>query len=146
MRAIRPMNMLLVVLFLLLSGCQYIAEPVNSPLLKASLEALAVTTSTFKSIAYYNDKYRSVRILQSSGNPMRDALDALFTENDLENQFSAIELAEVAKSKDQTVYTFSSTPKYPRSMDGRSMPEQFNISIGRNQQGLNYSIEFLSQP
>ncbi len=110
-----------------------------------ALEALQPKL-TFRSIDYYNAKFRAVPIHQSTGNPMRDALNALFSDEELTDQFTDIELDEIAKYKGQTTYSFAAIPQFPQSIDGQAMPERFTISVGRNHQGLNYSIEFMAQP
>ena len=91
MRAIRLPNLLLVAFFLALSGCQYSTLAPPLPLAQLALEAIQEPQLTFRSIAYYNEKFRAGPIQQSSGYPMRDALEALFASGELSDQFQSME-------------------------------------------------------
>ena len=70
---------------------------------------LEIMSTALPSIASLNKKYRSVALEQSCGNPMRDALDALFGEYALEQHYASLELSTVARENGNTTYSFKGT-------------------------------------
>lgn len=142
MRAVLPMNTLLAVFFLILSGCQQHTDQINMVVLKGSLQASPTPPKT-NSISDHNNRYKSVPIEQSSGNPLRDALDALFADNELEQYYSSLQLSSTAREADRSVYHFRGKAKSKTQLAKAGFTESFVVSIGRNEIGLNYSIEFI---
>lgn len=145
MRAVLPMNTLLAVFFLILSGCQQHTDNINMVVLKGTLQA-STDLPKVKTVSDHNIRYRSVPIEQSSGNPLRDALDALFADNELELYYSSLQLTSTAKDAEKSVYHFHGKAKSAAHLKKAGFTEDFIISIGRNKLGLNYSIEFIDQP
>lgn len=142
MRAIRPLNSLLVIFFLIISGCQQNHEPINNIVLKGTTQSLAPISPETKTTTYHNKRYQSVPIEQSSGNPMRDALDALFEDNELEKYYTSLHLAATSKENGESFYRFEGRAKSELQLIEAGFTENFVVAISRNQQGINYSIEF----
>jgi len=141
MRAVQPMNTLLVIFFLILSGCQQHSDPINMVVLKGTMGSMPTTLSP-KSVSSTNKRYKSVAIEQSSGNAMRDALEILFAENELETYYTSLQLVASSKANGESIYSFHGKALSKTALAKAGLAEYFTIKVGRDKEGLQYSIEF----
>jgi len=85
--------------------------------------------------------YKAVKVENSSGNPMRDALNAFFEENNIAQYYDEMRLTGIKNIGDKAVYSFTGKPKYQTAVDSAIFWKALDITIARNSENMDYIVQ-----
>lgn len=139
-----------IALYITFSGCGHGPQDLDIEVTRASLQTFSKSDNQVadKVAMVYNINkqnqtlvYKAVKVEESSGNPMRDALNIFFEENNIANYYDHMRLESISQQGEKTVYSFSGKPKFQNSADSAIFWKALDITIARNTDDLNYIIE-----
>ncbi len=130
------------------SGCDHSQPNMDFEISRASLTPFIESEKPDDIAMIYNiDKqnqtliYKAVKVEESSGNPMRDALNVFFEENNISDYYDQMRLKSISKKDNKTVYSFTGKPKFQSSADSAIFWKALDITIARNSENLDYIVE-----